>query len=211
MRSLKKYLLVIFAVLAIIFLLQKINWLPSFKNIFASKAVTIDETPVIVQQIRSLAQLITISYFSEVVMDSSKAAYGLPSLVSTQAGPVLLPAMDKLVIIGRGKVLAGTDLKELDKNNFHIFKDSVHLELPPAKILQTIINPSGFETFAEEGKWPEEAVTALKIKIRNEIEQNAINENILQQADQRSKTLMEDFLLNTGFKKVRVDILPQSP
>jgi hypothetical protein len=76
--------------------------------------------------------------------------------------------------------------------------------LPHAKILQTIVNPSGFETFAEKGDWSEAAVTALKIKISNEINHRAIQQNVLVKADERCKNIMEVFMRNTGFKKVSV-------
>lgn len=204
-KVLQKYLMIIVAVLLIIFLFQKINWLPSFRNIFRSKPINIEETPIIIQQINSLAQLITVTFTDEVVMDTAKMGNGLPSLLPTAIGTVLTPNIDKLVIIGRGKVLVGTDLKGLQQKDIYPAGDSIHVVLPHAKILQTILNPSDFETFIEYGTWSEQAVTALKIKIRNEINEHAIQQNILQQADARSQNIIETFLKNTGFKKVRID------
>ncbi|SRR6185312_6758251 len=203
-KVLQKYLLIVVAALLIIFLFQKINWFPSFKNIFRSKPINIEETPVIIQQINSLAQLITVTFTDEVVMDTAKIGNGLPSLLPSAIGTVLTPAIDKLVIIGRGKVLVGTDLKGLEQKDIYTDGDSIHVILPRAKILQTIINPSDFETFIEDGTWNEPAVTGLKIKIRNEINQHAIEQNILQQADARSENIIETFLKNTGFKRVGI-------
>jgi hypothetical protein len=204
-KLLQKYLLIAAIILLIIFLFQKINWLPSFKDIFSSKPVLIEETPVIITEINTLAQLITVTFTDEVVMDTAKIGNGMPSLLPTAIGTILTPGIDKLVIIGRGKVLAGTDLKNLQEKDITITGDSIHMNLPKAKILQTIMNPSGFETFSEEGTWSEDAVTALKIKIRNTIEQQALQQNILQQADARCKTIIESFLRNTGFKKVEIN------
>jgi len=201
-KVLQKYLVIIVAVLLIIFLFQKINWLPGFKNIFRSKPINIEETPVIIQQINSLAQLITVTFTDEVVMDTAKIGNGFPSLLPTAIGTVLTPAIDKLVIIGRGKVLVGTDLKGLQQKDIYTAGDSIHVVLPRAKILQTILNPSDFETFIEDGTWTEQAVAALKIKIRNEINAHAVQQHILQQADARGENIIETFLKNTGFKKV---------
>ena len=131
----------------------------------------------------------------------------MPSLLPTAIGTILTPAVDKLVIIGRGKVIAGTDLKNVPEKNIQVTGDSIHVILPHAKILQTIMNPSGFETFTEQGTWNEDAVTALKIKIRNAISQHALQQNILQQADARCKNIMETFLKNTGFKKIQIDLI----
>jgi len=203
-KVLQKYLVILVAVLLIIFLFQKINWIPGFKDIFHSKPITIEETPVIIQQINSLAQLITVTFTDEVVMDTAKIGNGLPSLLPTAIGTVLTPGLDKLVIIGRGKVLVGTDLKGLQQKDIYTVGDSIHVVLPRAKILQTILNPSDFETFIEDGTWSEQAVTALKIKIRNQINEHAVQQNILQQADARSENIIETFLKNTGFKKVGI-------
>lgn len=203
-KVLQKYLVIIVAVLLIIFLFQKINWLPSLKSIFHSKPINIEEMPVIIQQINSLADLITVTFTDEVVMDTAKIGNGLPSLLPTTIGTVLTPGLDKLVIIGRGKVLVGTDLKDLQQKDIYTAGDSIHVELPHAKILQTIVNPSDFETFIEDGTWNDDAVTALKIKIRNTINEHAIQQNILHQADIRSENIIETFLKNTGFKKVAI-------
>ncbi len=143
-RFLQKYLLIAAIILLIIFLFQKINWLPSFKNIFSSKPLLIEETPVIIKEINTLAQLVTVTFTDEVVMDTAKIGNGLPSLLPTAIGTILTPGIDRLVIIGRGKVLAGTDLKNLQEKDFAVTGDSIHVKLPTAKILQTIMNPYRF-------------------------------------------------------------------
>jgi hypothetical protein len=201
----KKYILLIVGILSLIFILQKIKWLPSFENIFKSQPVVIDETPIVLREIKTLANLITITYTDEIVMDTAKIGNGLPSLLPTNIGTLLVPGIDKLVIIGRGKVLAGTDLKSIQPNDIYTKDDSVHLFLPKAKILQTIINPSGYETFEEKGKWTEEGITALKLKIKDEINKRAIRQNILNQADERGKNILETFLKNMGFDKVIIE------
>ncbi|MEO9022457.1 MAG: DUF4230 domain-containing protein [Ginsengibacter sp.] len=206
-KILKKYAVLAVSILLILFLFQKINWLPSFKNIFHSKPVIIEETPVVIQQINTLAQLITITFTDEVVMDTAKIGNGMPSLLPTGIGTMLVPGIDRLVIIGRGKVIAGTDLKNIQEKDVNVVSDSVHVSLPHARILQTIMNPSDFETFDEKGNWNEDAVTALKMKIRNEIGRHAIQQNVLQQADERCRNIIETFLRNTGFKKVAITFI----
>ena len=199
---LKKYILMIVGILSLIFILQKIKWLPSFENIFKSQPVVIDETPIVLKEIKTLANLITITYSDEIVMDTAKIGNRLPSLLPTNIGTLLVPGIDKLVIIGRGKVLAGTDLKSIQSTDIYAKDDSVHLFLPKAKILQTIINPSGYEIFEEKGNWGEPGVTAMKLKIKDEINKRALRQNILTQADERSKHILETFLKNMGFDKV---------
>ena len=191
-------------VLLIIFLFTKINWLPSIKNLFRSQPVVIDATPIVIREIKTLSNLITIAFTDEIVMESSKIGEGLPSILPLGMGTTLIPSVQKLVIIGRGKVIAGTDLSKMQKNDVMVSDDSVHIVVPHAGILQTILNPSDFETFIEEGNWSEEAVTALKIKIRNKINEEAIQQGIPEKADARCKIILENYLTNTGFKKVSI-------
>lgn len=201
---LKKYIWIIAGILLIILLFTKINLFPSIKNFFKSQPVVIEPTPIIIQEIKSLANLITVVFTDEVVMDSAQIGKSLPSFLPIDIGATLLPSVKKLVIIGRGKVVAGTDLSGMKNSDVSVIDDSVHLIIPHAIILQTILNPSDYETFIEEGKWSEEEVTALKIKIRNKISSQAIAENIPGKADARSKIILENYLMNTGFKKVSI-------
>ncbi|MEO6290679.1 MAG: DUF4230 domain-containing protein [Ginsengibacter sp.] len=203
-KSLRKYLLIAASAILIIFLFQKINWLPSFKNFFASQPVVIEETPIIIKEINTLSQLISITYSDEIVMSETKKGKGMPSLISAGITMILVPPVDQLVMIGRGKVIAGIDLKGLSENDVSTFGDSIHITLPSAQILKTIINPSGFEIFDEKGDWTEEAVTDLKVKIKNELTKRGEQQNILKQAEQRSRAILETFLKSTGFEKVNI-------
>ena len=203
-KALQKYLVMAVVALVIIFLFQKINWLPSFKDVFKSKPVLIEETPIIITEINALAQLITITFTDEIVMDTAKIGNGMSSLLPTNIGTMLVPGMDRLVIIGRGKVLVGTNLKDIQEKDIQVAGDSIHVLLPRAKILQTIMNPSDYETFDEKGIWNEDAVTALKIKMRNAMNRHAVEQNVLQKADTRCKNIIETFLRNAGFKKVEI-------
>jgi hypothetical protein len=207
MSKLLQRILVIAAVIfLIVFLFQKINWIPSFKNIFRSQPVVIDETPIIIKEINTLSQLVTVTFTDEVVMDTAKVSNGMPSLLPLSIGTVLTPSVDKLVMIGRGRVIAGTDLKKIKEADVKVTGDSIHVTLPTAEILQTIVNPSGFETFIEEGTWSDAAATSLKIKIRDQITKQALDQKILRQANDRSLNIIKVFLQNTGFKKIGITI-----
>jgi hypothetical protein len=111
---------------------------------------------------------------------------------------------DRIVIIARGSVQAGTNLRYLSENDIHVEEDSITVDLPPAEILEVIVNPSGFSTFSETGVWSPGAVNLVKAKAKRVMEYRAVQKNILQMAENRSKLLMENFLRSVGFKKVTV-------
>lgn len=177
--------------LAVILIMKTMNWLPSW-DIFSSKPVTIDDTQIIVKDIRSLGQIITATYYDEVVVDS----------VIKRSFPHFPLTDDHLVIIATGKVLAGVDLKGLADSSVTVTKDTVKMQLPQTKIIDVIINPGDYTTFEETGKWNQEAVTAVKVKAKDKITANAINKKIIEKANTKAKTVLEDFFHAAGFKVV---------
>lgn len=199
------------AALILFLLFFKAGWLSSLKNIFKEQPVVIDNTPILIKEINELAQLCTITSYDEVVVDSTviqpKSAVEmiLPDFSRFSGLPV---TGKRIVMIGKGKVIAGIDLKKLQPQHFFIDKDSISLTLPKVEILDAIINPSGFETFDEIGEWSSDAVTAVKIKARNKMIERAVQQKILEKAADRSIMLMENFLRSTGFKKITVRIEP---
>ncbi|MGI8584455.1 MAG: DUF4230 domain-containing protein [Chitinophagaceae bacterium] len=200
---LKKYLVILGILLVIIFLFQKINWLPSFGNLFKSEPIIIDNTPILIKEINNLSQLITITAFDEVVMDSSKK-------IKRLRGEFFPHPASKIILIAKGKVMAGVDLKKLLDEDIRIKKDTISILLPPAQILNTILNPSDFETFAETGEWSTDEVTQIKVRMRAKIIQRAMEQNLLLKAAIRCKMIMENFLRNAGFKNIKIKFKDQS-
>jgi len=205
MKFFRNYILIIIAFILAVILLQKVKILPGFKDIFKPKDVLIENTPLLIREIREMAQMITVAAYDEVVTDSAKA--GTMDIVKAITGISLTPfspPYDRLVIVARGKVMAGTDLKMLEETDISVTGDSVSVRLPQARILDVIINPSDFSTFTETGEWSNDAVTKVKINARRKMEERALQNNILPMAENRSRLLMENFLKSAGFRKVYV-------
>ncbi|MFT3702975.1 MAG: DUF4230 domain-containing protein [Agriterribacter sp.] len=205
-KKLLKYIIIAVLVIAGLFLLKD-KWLPSIAGIFKPKPVIIEETPILIKQINELAQMCTITVFDEVVADSVdiRQKSTVESLLPDLSGFGNLPITGRrLVVIAKGKVIAGTDLKKLQQQSIFVHEDSVSVTLPRAEILDAIVNPSGIETFSETGVWNDKEITAVKIKARNKMIDRALKQQVLQKANDRSIMLMENFLRSAGFKKVTV-------
>lgn len=205
MNGVKKFIPVLL-LLSAVFLIQKFIHFPSISNPFKSKAVSIDETPILIKEIKSIGQLITYTSYDEVVVDSVIITNGA-AFVRTfnKFSPVNLPSADKkLVLIAKGKVLAGTDLSLLNDTSIFIKADSVWLSIPKAKIIDAIVNPSDFETFSEQGKWTDLEVTLLKLKGRRKLTERALSNNLLAKADVKARDILTKFLENAGYKFVRI-------
>ena len=208
--SIKKIILLTLAIVIGIWLLRKINFLPSFNDLFTSKPVVIDQTPILIKQIKTIAQLITVTSYDEVVVDSlvyNKAAAFTDAFNSFTPLPVLPSLQKQIVLIGNGKVLAGTNLQKLRDENIVIRNDTITLNLPHAEILDAIINPGDFETFEEKGVWNANEVTDVKLKARQKMIDRALQQNILIKADNKAKAIMENFLRNAGYNVVYVQAI----
>ena len=181
--------------------------LRSWEAIFAARPMSIDKTPILVNEIKSIGQLITYTSYDEVVADSVIVTRGSAFVNAfNRLSPVpLLPSADKqLVLIVRGKVLVGTDLSMLTDTSVTIKNDTVTLVLPKPKIFEAIVNPSDFETFVEKGNWTSKEVMLVKIKARRKLEARALQQNILAKADIKAKTILQNFLGTMGYKNVLI-------
>jgi hypothetical protein len=204
MRKSQKLVVAILIIIAAYWLFTQVV-VPSMKSIFASKPVVIDETPILIKEIKSIGQLITYTSFDEVVADTTIKTKGSAFVngFNRLAHIPVLPSADKqLVLIGRGKILAGTDLSLMTDTSISIRNDTVRIYLPKAQILDAILNPSDFETFVERGEWPNEEVVLVKAQARRKMIEHALQQNIIPKADAKSKATMENFLHNLGYKQI---------
>jgi hypothetical protein len=151
-----------------------------------------------------MTQLISVTSYDEVVVDSAKSSSMDIVKALTGVSTPLSPPMDRIVIVAKGSVQAGTNLRFLTESNIYVEGDSVAVQLPEAEILEVIVNPSGFSTFTETGIWSPDAVNLVKTKAKKVMEQRAVGKNILGIAEQRARLLMENFLRAAGFKKVTI-------
>jgi len=193
LRQFRNYLLFFAAGLVIWFLLGKLNLIPSIGNLFRSQPIKIAETPMLIKDIKELAELTTMVSFDEVVADSitvDPATLAIKTITGLNLNP-LSPGYNRLVLVCKGKVMAGTNLASLEPSQIFREKDSVSLGIPPAIILDIIVNPSDVETFIETGEWTAAAFEKVKIKAGEKMRDRALSEDILGKANARARLLMD--------------------
>jgi hypothetical protein len=201
-KYLKKIFFWLLGIVVLLFVLR--NWLPSWINPFARKPLLIENTTILIQKVKSIAQLVSIEATDEVVVDSMILTQ--PSKVSTIAtifNPALgLPGKRSIVIIGKGKIRAGIDLQQLHDSDINRRGDTLLVKLPKAKVLDAILNPSDFEIFDENGQWSNEEVRVLKKAAKDKLIKRAIEQNLLIKANERSIAVMRSFLQAAGAKQI---------
>lgn len=189
------------ALLAIVLLLYgplaKIGLLPSFSALFRGGAAKIEETPVIIQQVKNIAQMFTQTFYDEYVYDTG--------IIRTPP----FNANKRLIFIAKGEVLAGFDLSGLGTNSIIRRNKSIVVKLPPARVLEVVINPSGFETFIEEGEITFEESKKFHEDARRIFEINALRKGVLKNSAEQGRQTLEKFFRLLGFETVDI-IIPES-
>ena len=201
MKRIRKLLIFVIVVIVAYWLFTKYQALPSFSELFKPKPVTIENTPVVVKQIQAIAQLVTISAYEELVADTTvmdTKTIDIPLLPAIQ-----LPAPTrKLVIIGKSTTNTGINMQQLRDDDISGTKDSIHIILPAAQILDAIVNPSDVEVFIEEGAWDNIAVANLVNKIRYLAISDAMSRGLLAQSEKKAVDVLTNFFKAAGYNKV---------
>jgi hypothetical protein len=173
-----------------------------FFNKKKSDELQLDETPLKVEQIRSILELNTVKFEDEVVVDSveyyrdfSEAFSGtmdkLFDVDQLKNGFSNDGVKRRLTFIVKGHLLFGVDLKRKDflmrtKN------DTLFLTLPQPELLSIAVNPSDVEVYIENGKWADheklKLITATSLMLVEKAKQPI--EKLLTKLNVSNKTII---------------------
>ena len=179
------------------------NILPKL-DMFESKEIKLRETPLILEDIKDIAELFTATAYEEIFIDTTKK---VENSTLKMIFTLKKKHSERFVLIARGKCLAGTDLKEITDKDLIIKDSSITVRIPKAKIISTIVNPSDFDIYIDEGEWKISEVTKIKNYAAKRIEANAIKDGILVKAQDRTNLLLKNFFESIGFVNVTIEII----
>lgn len=147
-----------------------------FKKPGTEDDVVLEDTPLRVEQIRSILELNTLKFQDEVVVDSveyykstSEVISGtiekLTSIDQFKNGVRGGAVKRRLTLIVRGELIYGVDLKRKD---FTIQSqgDSLVIQVPSPEMLSLQLNPKGTDIYIENGFWKDYERTTLQRKAR---------------------------------------------
>ena len=169
----------------------------------------IESSSTVVQQIRNIQELTTTVQTMETIM---------PTSADRKLGEISL-ATTRLLYIARGEIRAGVDLSQLTDSNIKINNNSIEIDLPPAKILNSKIDVNNSRVYDYDRGFlnlgPDVAPqlqTLAQRKTLTEIINTACDEGILTTANERAKTSITQLLNSTNSnQKVKVNTtLPDS-
>jgi Protein of unknown function (DUF4230) len=202
----RRPLVLVLLVILIIFLFQKLSIFSGIGNWFKAKPVLIDNTPLVIKEVKAIAELNTATMYQELVVDSTAISSSPTPVMINPFSMIPRPVIMKkeIVLIIKGRVTAGINLKNLTEKEVFVKDDSVSIAMPAATITDVFINPSGIETFYESGTWNNEEVTIVKQSAKRKLLAEADRQQLLQKADAKAKAVIEQFLRAAQFKKINI-------
>lgn len=177
----------------IYFVLVKFNILP---DIFTPKPVVIADTPVLIKEVKNIAELFSVCHYDEIVLDTTK-------IVESFWGD----SKERLVYIVNGRVYAGFDLSKIDSTSLSVQDSVIILKLKEPQIIDVVVNPSDFTIFIEEGTWSANEIKTIKIRAKEKLKQRAIKNGIIEQSKINGLKSLESFYKILGFKTVEIVIV----
>jgi hypothetical protein len=149
----------------------------------------------VIHEIRSLARLETIQYTMEKVITAEQNQGNLGFLFG-----------DKILFVGHGTVIAGMDLAKLRPEDMWVKDKVLYVRLPPAEIFVVDIdNEKSYVYNRETGlltKGNIDLERAARVAAEKEITKSALEEGILNQAQENGENYMSRLLRGLGYPDV---------
>ena len=131
----------------------------------------IDETPIHIESIKTIAEISTVSYKDEVVMDSVEYYNS-----SNDYYDKIMRYYDKnvkrrLTLIIHGELKYGINLTNGNYNS-ESNQDTIWLHLPEPILLDVIMSPSKTEVFEELGTWDDGTRKEMEMHAKSKLKEN---------------------------------------
>ncbi len=149
----------------------------------------------VIQQVRSLARLETIEYTVEKVITAQ-----------TGQGPFGFLFGDRLIFVAHGVVVAGIDMNQLGPQDLSVKNGVLYVKLPPPEIFTaTLDNDKSYVYNRDTGVFTKGDInleTTARRAAQDEIEQAALEDGILNLAQQNAETYLSRLFRALGYADV---------
>ena len=157
---------------------------------------TIIPDPItIIHEVRSLARLETIQYSIEKVITAEEGQGTFDFLFG-----------DRLLFVAHGIVIAGIDMEKLGPENMQLENGALYVKLPPAEVfIATLDNQKSYVYDRDTGVLThgnENLETLARQAAEQEIYKAALEDGILDLAQQNAEYFLEKFFTALGYEKV---------
>ena len=163
---------------------------------YAQGSVIHIDQPTVVRQIQQLQRLETVRFSMDKIISGEHQNPYLPKFL----------VGDRLLLVVHGEVIAGVDLSQLEPQNVSLHDRSISLRLPKSQILLTRIDNSKTRVYSRDTGLFSSPDPNLESQVRQEAErelqEDALQDNILKIADDNARTTLSALLRSLGFTNV---------
>jgi hypothetical protein len=159
----------------------------------------------VIHEIRSLARLETIQYTMEKVITAEEGQGSLGFLFG-----------DKIIFVGHGTIIAGIDLARMRPEDLQVKDKVLYVRLPPAEIFVVDIdNEKSYVYNRDTGLLTKGDINlerTARVATEKEITKSALDEGILNQAQENAENYMSRLLRGLGYPDVvfiKAQVTPQ--
>jgi hypothetical protein len=155
------------------------------------------DTPVLLQQVQSLSELVTVKYVLQKVEVWDDPP---PAILSLFAGD------NHILLLAQGTVKAGIDLSQIKPEDIRVRDRTVTIRLPSAKVTDCYLNDSETKVIERTTGLFRSYDKDLEQKIRkmvlDDMRADALRGGIRTEADDRARRQLANLFTMMGFEKV---------
>jgi len=171
-------------------------------RLFGSKGATRTyDTPVLLQQVQTLSELVTVKYVVEKVEIWEDPPSGLMQFVAGD---------NRILLLARGVVKAGVDFQKLKPEDLKVQGKTIWINLPPARITDAYLDDKETKVIERTTGFLRSFDKDLEQNIRrtavDDMRQSALRGGIVRDANDRARTQLASFFHLMGFERVEFNV-----
>jgi len=160
------------------------------------------DTPVLLQQVQTLSELVTVKYVVEKVEVWQDPPSGL--IAQFVAGD------NKILLLARGVVKAGVDLQQLKPADIRVDGKTIWINLPSARITDAYLDDKETKVVERTTGFLRSFDKDLEQNVRRtaveDMRQSALRGGIVRDANDRARTQLASFFRVMGFERVEFNL-----
>ncbi len=156
------------------------------------------DQPTVVRQIQQLKRLETVSYTMDKIISGERGSPYLPKFLIG----------DRILLIAHGEVIAGVDLAKIQPSDVMVRGANISVREPAAEVFSTRIDNAKTRVYSRDTGLFSSPDPDLESQVREEAErqlqQAALEDGILNAAQQNARNTISGMLRGLGFQQVDV-------
>jgi hypothetical protein len=152
--------------------------------------------PAVVRRIQQLQRMETVVYSMDKIVVGQREGKILPDFL----------VGDRLLLLAQGQVVAGVDFSQLQLTDVSLDRKSIRVRLPAAEVFFTRLDSQNTRVYSRETGVLVPVDPTLETEVRQQAEQQlhdaALQDGILNTAQQNARTTLTGLLKGLGFENV---------